>query len=345
MKSKSISTILYILLAVAGIIFLFMLFWVFGRPVTINSDTNITNNNNTNLESTIPVKTITQADCSGVDSNVCSGTTNIVHKFELVGDGCVDKPIYMYNSFDCGYVMPCDKNQCEAKANFTCERTTKKVTEYSCDNKQGCISNSYALYNDKDCGYVKLYGNKYTDNDVTEIRALAKNCRHNLDSCVDNAEYTYPKIKLGYEEVYTFNSNWEWEYERGDSVYAQGYVFTPYLLTLYWAAGKEQIYEEYTDDELIAFLQSNMFGFYIDDIIDSQKFNDRYSIGGYKITVIKYDDEVFKADSADTTCPGVSCGKSVMFNNYADFMNKTITLTIIGSKGEASGQINMAEYK
>ncbi len=109
------------------------------------------NTGNDNQESEILSK-LTQIDCPNTSYD-CNGTLKITHNFNLEYNKCAENLILDYNSFDCGYIVPCNLDACKLNDINACDGTTKKIIEYSCDEKKGCISSSSVFKNSMECGY------------------------------------------------------------------------------------------------------------------------------------------------------------------------------------------------
>jgi hypothetical protein len=236
-------------------------------------------------------------------------------------------------------INDCNLDECESKTDFVCEDTTKVITTYFCDDELGCINEIIRDENNTDCGY--LFSGKYTLADIDDIKYIAKDCRINLDDCIDELEYILPKIKLGYEALYSYPTG----YHKGDTVYLNSGIYTPYVNTLLWAANKSKIYEEYSDLDLINGLENDSFWIYIPNTHDSKVFNSKYSIGSFKTIVLKYESEIYKPSKEDIKCSDSACGRIYTFEGYRKFNNKTVNLVIIGENGEKSGEINISKYK
>ena len=301
----------------------------------INKEAILDSPTNTNLGSTNTTKVITIADCTKKNYTACSGTTSVIHKFELINSGCVDKPVSTYNSFDCGYIVPCDKALCEAKTNFSCEGTTKKVTEYSCNKELGCIfSNPDIFPNDINCGYKQKYSGKYTIDDINKIRQLADKCKFNLDDC--GKDYYFPSIKIGEQESI------EPQHEVGDplsyyytDINLNGIIATPFLMAVLVESQKELKYESYTDKELLILLDMNSLNFSL--LLDASTIYGMGELGSIETVVIKYNGRVYNSESPQS--------KLYTIKGYSEIYDKKVELVIVGSKKEVSTLIDLSKYK
>jgi len=277
-------------------------------------------------------KILTIEDCTKKNNTDCNGTTSVSHKFELIDGVCVDKPVLLQNSFDCGYIVPCDKTLCEAKTNFTCDGTTKKVTEYSCNKELGCISsNPNTFPNDINCGYKQKYSGKYTIDDINKIRQLADKCKFNLDDC--GKDYYFPAIKVGEELVEPYNKP---SYYR-DINLKSGIISTPFLVAVAMESQKELKYESYTDEEILLLLEMNSLGISIDPTLDAYTISGSGELGTIETVVIKYNGKVYNSEATSTYLHTIK--------GYNEIYDKKVELVIVGSKKEVSAFIDLSKYK
>lgn len=330
----------FITLAIIGIIILISL--ITGNPIVsveiVHNDTSEYENDDFESENLGAESQLTSADCPETYFD-CNGTTKTIHNYRLENNECLGEPQTEYNSFDCGYVAPCNLDTCKLSDSNSCEGTTKVITIYSCDSKLGCTFNIIRDENNTDCGY--LIGGKYTLEDVEAIKDIAKACRINLDDCIEESDYALPKIKLGYQALYSYPDG----YHRGDSVYLISAFYTPYVNAILWTANKEKVYSEYNDSDLIALLNIDSFWIYIPDIYDSQVFNSRYSIGAFKTIVLKDGKNIYKPTKTEIEINGSNYGRIFTFENYSELYNTPLELVIIGEEGEKSITIDISKYK
>lgn len=285
---------------------------------------------------------LTQDDCP-ISHSDCNGTTRVVYNYKIENNECIEVPLIEKNSFSCGYKVLCDPIECNNRSTTICDGTTKNITNYKCDDRVGCYAEVALAKNSTDCGYIERYSGKYTLQDVNKIRILAKKCKFDVTKCIDFEDYKFSKIYMGKSKIAIVDPNTlEETYQR---IYLDGYVRTPYIETLIFAANKEKLYENYTDEDIINYLNLNKFWIIINpkDNSNNQYIFGYYSslnepIGNLQEVIVKYNGELYKSTMVESKT------YSREVTNFNDLFDKNVELIIVGDDREVKTTIDMNKY-
>lgn len=306
------------LMVIVGLIILGIIIAHFTENVQFGV-VNISSDNYKATESE-SIKQLTAEDCPK-SLSYCEGTTEINYSYQFIDGGCVEEIASNENSFDCGYIVPCDLDSCKLKDTNACDGTTKVITAHFCDTKLGCTNRITRDENNTDCGY--LFSGKYSLGDLNFIKNTIADCKK-YDQLTD--------CYKGSIDIKFMNDN-------GHII-----IVTPFYETLKQIDNKERLYNKYVDKDIMDLLNINRIDFFV--VYYSSK-------GLFKKAVIKYNEEIY--DLKDVTSDyslsytyGIN-RKVVRFNEFSNFWDKEVELVIILNESnkltEYSKMIDLNKYK
>jgi hypothetical protein len=324
---------------VLGIVILLFCFTITG--IIFSSNKNSNNSVLSNATLTNQEFQYSQEDCPKSNTD-CNGTTRIVHNYKLINNDCIEEPLIEYNSFSCGYKVPCDPIECKNKSTTTCEDTTKNITEYKCDDGVGCYAEVVLIKNSTDCGYIETFSGKYTLADVNKVKQLAKSCKFDIEGCLE--DYKFDKIYVGKSTIGIINP--DTGEETYSKIYLEGYIFTPFAIAVNFASNKEKNYETYTDGEIKSLLDTNKIGVFFEiPASDSYQIFGYYGregiLGTFSTLVIKYNNKIYPSEQINSSFSIYNR----QIDGYNELYDKEIELVIVGDKKEISKIIDLNKYK
>ena len=180
---------------------------------------------------------------------------------------------------------------------------------------------------------LSLSDTKYDFSDIEEVKTLAEDCKFDINICAEDYKADIIPVEIVSsimgEEYYVDNEMTIW-------------VWTPFFKAVKEIADKEKNYEEYTDKEIINYLQEDYIHIYLTyGNIMAYKLK---NLGAYENMVIKYGSKVYHSEKSDYSTYDSSI-KIKKIGSYNNFYDKKVILVVVGETGEKEIEIDMTRFK
>lgn len=212
--------------------------------------------------------------------------------------------------------------------------TDNGIVESIVCEKDGMCYDGCTIDTDYDCLLEELSKTKYTIHDVEEIKVMAKDCKFNMELCIDSNANS-KEYSLNVKELYSDN-----EYNDG---LIKIWVTTPFFEAVKNIAVKERNYEDYTDAYIVRYLSINKIYVHMGanfGLIQSTK-----EYGRFDNFLLKANDNIFRSEDISGKYDYDTKTKVFVIGNFSEYDDEVINFIIIGDKGEFAMPMNIKNIK